>query len=128
NNYSATDEIPYIGVYIGVPNNGNVNVATHATNYTSIGNPYPSNITVNGLYAANADVNTLYLWNNNHSAGSNYATCTNGVGCAASAGGGNIPNGVITVGQGFIVYTDAASLAFNNAMRTDNSGIFFKVD
>src|SRR5690606_30322053 len=38
NNFSSTDEVPYTGVFTGVPNNGNVSVATHATNYTSIGN------------------------------------------------------------------------------------------
>src|SRR5690606_26720617 len=128
NNWSSTVPAPYVGNFTGVPNNGNINVATHAGNYTSIGNPYPSNITVSALYAANPDISTLYLWNNNHSTGNNYATCTNGVGCTAAAGGGNTPNGVITVGQGFIVHTTATSVAFNNAMRVENGGIFFKVD
>lgn len=128
NNFSSTDEVPYTGVFTGVPNNGNVNVATHANNYTSIGNPYPSNISINTLYAANTGINTLYLWNNNYSSGNNYATCTNGMGCTAATGGGNTPNGVITVGQGFIVHTDDASVAFNNSMRVGSNGIFFKVD
>ena len=128
NNWSATTAEPYIGTFTGVPNNGNINATTHVGNFTSIGNPYPSNITVNALYAANTGINTLYLWNNNYSSGNNYATCTNGVGCAAATGGGNTPNGVITVGQGFIVHTDDASVAFNNSMRVNSNGIFFKVD
>ncbi|MFA7687683.1 MAG: S8 family serine peptidase [Moheibacter sp.] len=128
NNWSATEAVPYIGTFTGVPKNGNIQVATHAGNYTSIGNPYPSNITLNDLYAANPDINTVYFWNNNHSAGNNYATCTNGLGCVAAMGGGNTPNGILTTGQGFIVHTDDSSVIFNNTMRADNSGIFFKVD
>src|SRR5690606_21284460 len=126
NNWSSTVPAPYVGNFTGVPNNGNINVATHAGNYTSIGNPYPSNITVSTLYAANPDISTLNLWNNNHSTVTNYATCTNGVGCTAAAGGGNTPKGVITVGQRFIVHTTPTSVAYNNAMRVENGGIFFK--
>src|SRR5690606_22253089 len=63
NNWSSTIPAPYVGTFTGVPNNGNLNVSTHAGNYTSVGNPYPSNITVNGLYAANPGLNTLYFWN-----------------------------------------------------------------
>ncbi|MFA7688255.1 MAG: T9SS sorting signal type C domain-containing protein, partial [Moheibacter sp.] len=62
------------------------------------------------------------------SAGNNYATCTNGLGCVAAMGGGNTPNGILTTGQGFIVHTDDSSVVFNNTMRADDSGIFFKVD
>lgn len=128
NNWSTTVPVSYEGIFTGVANNGGIHAATHAGDYTSVGNPYPSNITVHGLYAANASINTLYFWNNNHSTGNNYAACTNGMGCVAASGGGNTPNGVITTAQGFIVHTDAASLAFNNEMRVNDNGIFFRVD
>ncbi|MFA7687685.1 MAG: choice-of-anchor Q domain-containing protein, partial [Moheibacter sp.] len=68
NNWSATTPAPYIGTFTGVPNNGNIVAAAHASNYTSIGNPYPSNITANGIFTANPGINAIYFWNNNHSA------------------------------------------------------------
>jgi len=128
NNWSATEEAAYEGVFTGVPFNGDKTVSTHAGNYTSIGNPYPSNISVNSLVSANTDIATLYFWNNNHGDGNNYATCTNGVGCTAASGGGDVPNGTIAVGQGFIVGTSSSSVSFNNDMRVDDNGSFFKVD
>ena len=128
NNWSDTEAAPYIGVFTGAPNNGDIQVTTHAGNYTSIGNPYPSNIRLNDLYVANPDINAVYFWNNTQSTGNNYATCTNGMGCVAAAGGGNTPDGIITTGQGFIVHTDANSVSFDNSMRVNDSGIFFKVD
>src|SRR5690606_20655128 len=37
NNWSATEPEPYIGVFTGVPNNGNIVATTYTGNYTSIG-------------------------------------------------------------------------------------------
>src|SRR5690606_13233375 len=128
NNWSATEPEPYIGVFTGVPNNGNIVAATYTGNYTSIGNPYPSNITLDEFFTVNPGINAVYFWNNNHSAGNNYAACTNGIGCVAAAGGGNTPGGIITPGQGFIVHTDHSSVTFTNEMRTGDNGTFFKVD
>src|SRR5690606_38657263 len=76
---------------------------------------------------ANPGISTLYFWNNNHSAGNNYAACSLG-NCVAAAGGGNTPNGIISAGQGFIVATNGNAVNFNNSMRTDASAYFFKVD
>jgi|GEM_PF-2140762 len=128
NDFSSTTPTSYNGEFTGVPFNGNLNVPTIAGNYTSVGNPYPSNLNMASFFIENTDINTLYFWNNTHSAGNNYAACTSGLGCTAAAGGGNIPNGIISVGQGFIVDNDAASVNFSNSMRVNNSSIFFKTD
>jgi len=127
NNFDSTVPAIYNGVFTGVPFNGNLSVDTHADNYTSIGNPYPSNIYTDAFIFANPGISTLYFWNNNHSEGNNYAACVLN-NCVAATGGGNIPDGVITVGQGFIVETTGSSVNFDNGVRVSNPGIFFKTD
>ncbi|MFA7688353.1 MAG: T9SS sorting signal type C domain-containing protein [Moheibacter sp.] len=125
NNYSSTVPANYDGVFTGQPYNGNLSVTTAANNYTSVGNPYPSNIDADLFLAVNPDITSLYLWLNNHSPGNNYASCTSG-NCVAAAGGGNQPNGVIAVGQGFIVATTNTSVNFTNSMRTADATDFFR--
>jgi len=127
NNFNSTVPAVYNGIFTGVPFNGSLTVPTAAENYTSIGNPYPSNIDADAFIDANPEISTLYFWNNNYSAGNNYATCTWG-NCVAAAGGGSIPNGIISTGQGFIVATSGASVNFDNSMRTNDNSNFFKVD
>lgn len=125
NNYHATNPQVYEGKFTGVPNNGFLNVNTFAGGFTSIGNPYPSNIDAVEFLSANFGVSTLYFWNNTGVAGSNYATYTE-MGGTAAGGGSEVPDGIISVGQGFIVETTTNSVNFDNSMRTINDGIFFK--
>ena len=127
NNFDSTVPAVYEGIFTGVPFNGDLSVPTVANNYTSIGNPYPSNIEAYYFIYTNPEVSTLYFWNNNHDAGNNYATCTLG-NCVAASGGGNLPNGIISAGQGFIVATSGTSVNFNNLMRTDDTAVFSKTD
>lgn len=129
NNYHATNEVVYEGAFTGIPNNGNIGVATHPMQYNSIGNPYPSNIDADLLFSGNPGIGALYFWNNTGVPGSNYSTCTVG-NCVAANGGVNSvePNGIITVGQGFIVETMNNSVNFTNSMRVPNAGIFSKND
>lgn len=127
NNWSASVPAPYVGEFRGIANNGNANVTTVAGNYTSIGNPYPSNINADLLMSANTGISTIYYWNNTGSAGNNYATYTS-LGGTAAGGGSAIPNEFISVGQGFIVATTDASVNFNNTMRVGNPANFFKAD
>src|SRR5690606_32441792 len=54
----------YSGEFIGVPFSGDLSVATVPDNYTSVGNPYPSNIDADLLFSMNPGLNTLYFWNN----------------------------------------------------------------
>lgn len=119
---------PYSKTYsfVGVPNNGVALFQLKKTRngYNLVGNPYPSNINADVLFAMNTDriYGTVYLWTNNNPeqyqhgsgySGNNYAVY-NGTGgnsatrAANSPTGGNwnmnsIPNGKISVGQGFIV-------------------------
>ncbi|MDP9954597.1 hypothetical protein J2X97_000234 [Epilithonimonas hungarica] len=118
--------------------------------YNLVANPYPSNISFDNLYNANSSkiYGTAYFWTNNdltvtQQAGNNY-TGNNYAIYNLSGGTGavdpdpsvpedyeGIPNGVLKVGQGFIVKTKVAgkgqSLEFNNDMRIgyDPNAVFY---
>ncbi len=105
--------------------------------YNLVGNPYPSAIDADEFLQQNAvDVpvidGTLYFWDDDGSAGSNYEASDyatwNGAG---SLGGGNhIPNGKISSMQGFFVKISTANsqedLVFKKSMREANTSQFFK--
>ncbi|SMC61522.1 T9SS type A sorting domain-containing protein [Moheibacter sediminis] len=130
NNWSATPEI-YSGEFKGVPFNGDIILPTHPENHTSIGNPYPSNISADALMLENPGISTLYFWTNVNPvtggtyAGNNYATYTF---LGGTSSGGNViaPNGIISVGQGFLVGSYSAEVIFRNPMRVDNQSIFYR--
>ncbi|SMC37735.1 beta strand repeat-containing protein, partial [Moheibacter sediminis] len=63
NNYHATNEVVYQGTFTGTPFNGGLTVPVYAGGYTSVGNPYPSNIDSELFMSANGSVSTLYFWN-----------------------------------------------------------------
>ncbi|WDF48302.1 GEVED domain-containing protein [Chryseobacterium sp. KACC 21268] len=149
-------------VFTGTPNNGNINYdikrsANTGTDgsmvhgYNLIGNPYPSNIKFDELYLGNSSLiwNTAYFWTNNNftptQIGSNYSANNyavyNGTGgnAATYAAGGTgilaIPNGIVKVGQGFIVQKKnfgTGSLQFKNSysatniLRVASNGTFFQ--
>ncbi len=115
----------------GVPNNGQISVTlkksantvsggtTYTHGFNLIANPYPSNIDFDELYNLNSDViyKSAWLWTNNNNQiymegstynGNNYAvfTGTGGIPATFSNSGKDdvtVPNGVISVGQSFIV-------------------------
>jgi hypothetical protein len=140
NNQSATTPAQWTGIFTGVPNNGTktFTLATDAANgynYNLVGNPYPSALSASDFYAANSSVigGTLYFYAHTLTmnasglfpTGTNYATWTGLGGAAATAGDGHTaavaPNGIIQVGQGFIVKATAAGdVTFTNAMRVAN--------
>ncbi|MEO0037547.1 MAG: hypothetical protein RIQ59_758 [Bacteroidota bacterium] len=140
NNQSATTPAVWTGTFTGVPNNGTktFTLATDASNgyhYNLVGNPYPSAISASDFYSANSSKigGTLYFYAHTLSmnasgvfpTGTNYATWTLLGGAAATAGDGHTsavaPNGIIQVGQGFIVKATAAGdVTFTNAMRVAN--------
>lgn len=127
----STDPAIYPGEFIGTPFNGNLNIPVFANNYTSVGNPYPSNIDPELLLAGNTDIQTLYFWNNPERidngdgtwsyTGTKYITFT-GAGFSDPSYDGNS----ITVGQGFIVESTGSSVNFTNEMRVADAGEFFK--
>ncbi|HUH51910.1 MAG TPA: putative Ig domain-containing protein [Flavobacterium sp.] len=129
---------PYIygGEFNGVANNGDVTVNFAPVGvYQDLGNPYPSNMSTAQFWAANPGTATLYYWTNINAwdnqaqdyVANNWATFSLAGGVAAF-GGSKIPTDVIEVGQGFVVETDniLSSVTFDNAMRTSNSGVFFR--
>lgn len=126
---AGTAALIYPGVFTGVPNNGNVTLnSLTADKYYAIGNPYPSTINAASFLSGNSTGGTLYFWRKTNgvaNSSSAYATWTNLGGTAASNVSPNdiVPNGILQVGQGFIVKTglSATSLTFNNMMRTANN-------
>lgn len=141
NNWPTT-QASYPGSYTGVPNNGNIAFALDAggAGYNGVGNPYPSAISGSAFVAANSAqiTGTLYFYAHTLSMnsqgsfpeGTNYAMWNPGTGgTPATAGGGGtgsdgvIPNGILQVGQGFLVKASApGNLIFNNTMREHDTG------
>lgn len=146
----------------GTPNNGDIYYSISRSpdagpvqhGFNLVGNPYPSNIDFDKLYTANSGkiFSLAYFWTNNNYemsqqgssyGGNNYAVY-NGVGgnpathAASGTGVTAIPNGIIKVGQGFIIQKKYVggpeTLDFKNSygpaqdLRVTNSGTFFQKD
>lgn len=142
---AGTTRVVYGGIFLGEPHNGTVTipVSTQGDRYTSIGNPYPSPISVAEFFTQNSTVldenGAIYLWRKRNGDGtSSYATLTlaaftangGGTNSGAYTGGqnaagyftGNSNNWVLAPGQGFLVQTrtDAPpqpNITFTNSMR-----------
>jgi hypothetical protein len=127
-----TTATPYAGTFTGVPNTGTITISSLTSGlYYAIGNPYPSTIDAdtfigdNGIGDTLAPGDGLYFWRKtNNAASSSYATYTTAGGVAS---GGDtsavpiVPNGVIQVGEGFIVRATATAIEFNNDQRIANN-------
>lgn len=140
------------GIFTGTPNNGNVYVPlsyvsdTHSFN--SVGNPYPSPISVTDFIDANIDniEGTIWIWRKtNNPTQTSYCTLTK-IGYVANnapgggGAGGNDGNdliadpwtidseGVLNTGQGFIIKAkNTQDLVFRNNMRkAHNFASFFR--
>ena len=144
----------------GTPNNGDISINIIRTadagqvqhGFNLVGNPYPSNIDFDKLYTANSGkiFSLAYFWTNNNYeisqqgssySGNNYAVY-NEVGgnpathSASGSGMTAMPNGIIKVGQGFIIQkrdvSGPVTLDFKNSygsgqdLRVSNSGTFFQ--
>ncbi|WP_432671658.1 GEVED domain-containing protein [Flavobacterium sp. SM2513] len=134
---SGTSASPYLGLFAGILNNGNIAIPLSGANtrFNLVGNPYPSPISIADFFAANDNVNeTLYFWRKQASADSNnvssgYSTYTSmGIVSADASINGTEPTHV-EVGQGFFVVANTASpgnLVFTNAMRGNGAATFYK--
>lgn len=113
------------GQFEGFPNNGFIPISVTPSTYNALGNPYPSTIDADQFIIANNLSEALYFWRKtNNPAASSYAIYTLAGGIGTSNSGdplGLIPNGILQVGQGFIVKSTSSSLFFNNQMRIINS-------
>ena len=135
---TTTAGVSYPGVFVGVPYNGAYNFPLSNANsgYNLVGNPYPSAISISGLFSSNSNAidGTIWLWRKrNGVAGSGYATTTGlGVASAHPEVSSMSMNGGILTGQGFFVKVKSGAtqptLNFNNAMRFSGTGSsFFRV-
>jgi len=122
-NTHPTSPTIWEGQFSGVLNNGNYTVPVNNATYNAIGNPYPSTINANSFINTNNINEAIYFWRKtNNSLTTSYATYTQAGGTANAGGLSNItPNGVIQVGQGFIIKSTSSSVNFNNSMRTGNN-------
>jgi hypothetical protein len=124
NHVSNTNSNPaqiWEGEFLGLPNNGDVTISVTNNTFNAVGNPYPSTLSASAFYTANNLTQPLYFWRKlNGAGGSAYATWTT-AGGASSGSDATIPNGIIQVGQGFILRSTSTSLVFNNAMRAGNN-------
>ena len=133
-NYDAgTGTLAYPGMFAGIPNNGTLSVTSlTAGQYVAVGNPYPSTISAATFFTQNPNAGTtLYFWRRTNGAptgaGTAYATYNNLGGTSVTLSSPT-PNGIIQVGQGFIVNTGTATaINFDNTMRVANNvNQFFK--
>lgn len=133
-NHPTATATVWNGQFTGVPNNGDISISVGNDTYIAVGNPYPSTIDADDFITTNGLAEALYFWRKtNNAATSSYATYTlaGGVGTGSNSGDplGLIPNGVIQVGQGFIVKSTSTSIDFDNTMRiADNNNQFFRSD
>ncbi|WDF48304.1 GEVED domain-containing protein [Chryseobacterium sp. KACC 21268] len=135
--------------FTGIPHNGNLSSpflnksAGADKGYNLIGNPYPSNIDFDLLHSLNSAkmFSTAFFWTNNTYerlqmgsayAGNNYAIY-NGTGGAPGTYNdenpnyGIAPNGIVKVGQGFIIQSKiAGAIDFNNSIRLTDNGTFYQ--
>lgn len=121
NNHPTSPTI-WTGNFTGIPNNGDVNLTVTNNTYNAVGNPYPSTIDADEFITQNNISEALYFWRKtNNALTSSYATYTLAGGTGTEPNSGDpltlIPNGIIQVGQGFIVRSTSTELQFNNSMR-----------
>ena len=139
-------------VFTGIPHNSSLdspNLKWTDSNhgYNLVGNPYPSNINFDALFANNSSkiYSTAWFWtNNSYTAaqlgssynGNNYAVYNGSGGSPATYSptspytGSAIPKGIVKVGQAFIVQAKSTGMnlpiGFINTMRSTSGGNFFQ--
>lgn len=138
--------------FTGIPNNGTI-LSEEVIKYTDaihghnmIGNPYPSNLNLVDFLSANSSKieYVAHFWTNNTTTpyqsgtgytGNSYAYFNALGGNAAGAGPSgydmtDIPNGIVKVGQGFLVKAKPAgnnqNLVFENNLRSADAGSFYQ--
>lgn len=147
--------------FVGEANNGEVqSLLTRSANtganqeiihgFNMVGNPYPSNINLERLFEANSEIihRSAWFWTNasytpyqqgSSYTGNNYAVYNGTGGNAATfssavPSAAVLPNGIVKVGQGFMLQKKnfgTENLVFNNSygsgqdLRVGSSGVFY---
>lgn len=117
----------FYGTFEGVPNNGTYHVPLTNSGvnlgFNLIANPYPSAIDASAFLSYPGNAGTIYLWthfNQTSGGGANY--CTINLTGPAAAQTGIVSNGILPVGQGFLLQKASSGQAtFTNTMRTPAS-------
>ena len=137
---AGTAALIYPGVFIGVPNNGDIPVsliygASAGLRFNLVGNPYPSSINLFTLQSNNSTVigNTFYIWRKTNGLGTAYCSyipTTTTTGTYVTNGNGQSPAtfvGDVQTGQGFFVSAlSTGPLVFKNGQRVSTASSFFK--
>jgi len=136
NDASPTIRTKYVGMFVGVPNNGTiVNTLVNdgaGKRFNLVGNPYPSPISITQFIADNSQniTPTLYFWRKTNGSGSGaYCTWVGGVFVSNNEAEALDPDGIIQTGQGFFVEAleSGTTVVFNNGQRiANNENRFFK--
>lgn len=123
-------------LFTGKPNNGDysINLTKTGQGFNLVGNPYPSNIDFDLLYANNSTVITNSFWrwrNDTYTVGQQGAGYKGNNYIVYNGTGGQTPsaNRQIALGQGFFVEkstTGNANLNFNNSHRVSTASTFFQ--
>ncbi|KAB1063732.1 Calx-beta domain-containing protein [Salibacter halophilus] len=132
--------------FTGDVNNGDYNISIQQNpnpstpqanwmgdDWNLIGNPYPSSIDAAAFVNENSSAisGSIYFWDDAQSGNfddGDFAVW-NTMGGTSSPNSATNPNGSIGSGQGFwVVANSNGNVVFNNAMRNDQNGQFFKND
>lgn len=134
NTWSSTQTSPYNAIFKGTPFNQELTFELYENSYTSVGNPYPSNIDADRIFDLNPNLSAFYFWTNENSpdengsyTSNNYATY-NRTGGTSATGTGITPNGIISTGQGFIVKSTGNSLVIDNSTRSILNATFIRAE
>ncbi|MBZ4035596.1 T9SS sorting signal type C domain-containing protein [Flavobacterium sp. 17A] len=139
--FDPTTPADFIGRFVGVPNNGNVDVTVVSGKFNLIGNPYPSAVSANAFITGNTGVGTVYFWTHNslpiqsgapgdtnfYYGSTDYAAYNLSGPAGAMLNGRNF-DGFIAAGQGFLAKPPAGGVIhFTNSMRrAGNNSQFYK--
>lgn len=145
--FSKTIPSRYEATFIGVPNNGKVEINLGAdSSFNLIGNPYPSALDADAFLTGNKDgiMGSLYFWTHNTPAKATVANqytsddyavynLLGGVGTSGALAPGineSIPDGTIASAQAFFVISKGGkSVEFEDSMRIrGRNSSFFKIE
>ncbi|TVZ54802.1 hypothetical protein OD91_0037 [Lutibacter sp. Hel_I_33_5] len=137
--------------FVGTPNDGEYSFTLSSSSLSLLGNPYPSALDSNDLFASNSALASLYFWEHKADNGDHDTNAYIGGYSVRNAGGGTAANTAITgtgglgghtytspdryipVGQGFFAEATptGGTITINNTHRNyralNNNSVFFRI-